>query len=247
MRASTSDIYGVLSSILVEQKKGQHPLRFSIDRETLHCLSTDQEKAMKELMALNSSTVDSLPLPKPTHSKKPTKSKKTALLDEDEFDFSPNIPGNVTPGPPTTPHIVPDSKSLIYTENVSSQNFSANLPSPPSPECFSPSLQSPGSAPLEIQPITGTVVTHAPPQPEADNFQLMPSSRQAMKRKDRLDDSNSNSPPPLPKKRKTDKPARKNEQAVAGSGGASTSTSTVPVAAKGNAKSLPAPRERSQR
>jgi hypothetical protein len=117
MRASTSDIYGVLSSILVEQKKGQRPLKFSIDRETLHCLSTDQEKAMKELMVVNSSTVDSLPQPKPAHSKEPRKSNQAASahLDGDLFDFSPNIPGNVTPGPPTTPRIVPDSKLSIYT------------------------------------------------------------------------------------------------------------------------------------
>jgi hypothetical protein len=145
-----------------------------------------------------------------------------------------------------------------------------------SPECFSPSFQSPGSAPLEIQPITGTI-THAPPQPEADNVhgaRLIMSSPQATKRKDRLDDSNSNSPPRLPKKRKTDKPApavkkqntktqkksAKNEQAIAadvdpeadaGSALASTSSSTVPAAAigmaKGNAKLPPALRECSQR
>jgi hypothetical protein len=268
MRASTGDIYGILNSILVEQKKGQRPLKFSVDRETLHCLSTDQEKAMKDLMALNSSTVDSLP--PPAHSMKSTKLKKAALSDGDQFDFSPNIPGNVTPGPPTTPHIFPDSKLLIYTENVSSQKFSANFPSPPSPERFSPSLQSSGSAPLEIQPNMGSV-THAPPQPEADNVhgtRLMLSSPQATKRKDRLDDSNSNSPPPLLKKRKTDMPApavkkpntktqkksRKNEQAMAGeagAGGESTSSSTVPVVTVGvtkdNAKLPPAPRERSQR
>lgn len=112
MRASASDIYGVLGSILVEQKKGQHPLKFSIDRETLHCLST------------NSLTVDSLPLPKPAHSKKPRRSKTAVPSDGEQFDFSPtsNISGNVTPGLPTTPHIVPNSKLLIYIENVSSQN-----------------------------------------------------------------------------------------------------------------------------
>ena len=220
MRASTSDIYGVLNSILVEQKKGQHPLKFSIDRETLHSLSTDQEKAMKELMAVNSSMVDSLPSPIPARGKKPRRSRKAASSDGEQFDFSP-IPGNVTPGPPTTPLVVPNSKLLIYTENVCSWNFLGNFPSPPSPpeHDLTPSLQSLGSAPLGIQPITTNVV-HAPPQTEPDNLhgtRLMQSSPQSAKRKDRPDNPNSNLLP-LPKKRKKDKP-----------------------------KQLPAPRERSQR
>jgi len=115
MRASTSDVYGVLGSILVEQKKGQRPLKFSIDRETLHCLSTDQEKAMKDLTAVNTSTVDSLPPPKPARGKKTRKSKKAAASDGEPVDFSPNLPGNVTPVHPTTQSVVPASKLFIYT------------------------------------------------------------------------------------------------------------------------------------
>jgi len=116
MRTSTSDVYGVLGSILVEQKKGQRPLKFSIDRETLHCLSTDQEKAMKDLTAINTLTVDSLPPPKPARGKKPRKSKKAATPSDGEaVDFSPNIPGNVTPVLSTTQSVVPASKLLIYT------------------------------------------------------------------------------------------------------------------------------------
>ena len=255
MRASTSDIYGVLGSILVEQKKGQHLLKFSIDRETLHCLSTDQEKAIKKLTEVNSSMVDSVPLPKRGRGRKPRKS-KAAPSDGEQFDFSPNIPGNVTPALPTTQSVVPASKLLIYAQIVSSQKLSANLPSPPlAPGHFSPS---PGPA-FETRPVTGTTS----PQPEADNvhgIRLTPSSPQTAKRKDRLDDSNSSSPP-LPKKRKKDKPApavkkqnakksAKNVQtmaAEAGASGASTSRSTAPVVvAKGNTKPPPAPRERSQ-
>ena len=263
MRASTSDIYGVLGSILVEQKKGQRPLKFSVDRETLHCLSTDQEKAMKELTEVNSSTVDSVPPPKRGRGRKPKKSKKAAPSDGEQFDFSPNIPGNATPVPPTTQSVVPDSKSLIYTQVVSSRKFSANLPPPPSaPDDFSPSLQPPGPV-SETRPVMGTVM-HTLPQPEADNVhgaRLTLSSPQTAKRKDRVDDSKSSSPP-LPKKRKKDKPApavkkqnakksAKNGQTMAveaGASGALASSSTAPAAvAKGNAKPLPAPRERSQR
>lgn len=137
MRTSTSDIYGILSSILVEQTKGQHPLKFSVDRKTLHCLSTDQEKAMKKLMAVNSSTVDSLPPPKPAHGKKPRRSKKAAPSDGEQFDFSPNIPGNVTLGLPTTLHIVRDSKSLIYTKMLAHEN------SQPICHCLCPPTVSP--------------------------------------------------------------------------------------------------------
>lgn len=258
MHTSTSDIYSVLGSILVKQKKGQHPLKFSIDRETLHCLSTDQEKAIKKLTEVNSSTVDSVPPPKRGHRRKPRKS-KAAPSDGEQFDFSPNIPGNVTPALPTTQSVVPASKLLIYAQIVSSRKLSANLPSPPlAPGHFSPS---PGPA-FKTRPVTGTI-THTSPQPEADNvhgIRLTPSSPQTAKRKDRLDDSNSSSPP-LPKKRKKDKPApavkkqnakksAKNVQtmaAEAGASGASTSCSTAPVAvAKGNTKPPPAPRERSQ-
>jgi hypothetical protein len=205
MRASTSDIYGVLGSILVEQKKGQHPLKFSIDRETLHCLSTDQEKAMKELTAVNSSTVDSLPPPKPAHSKKTGRRNRRRLPLQTEKNLtSPLIFLVMLHRDCQQLHtVVPDSKLLIYTENVSSRKFSANLPSPPSaPDHFSPSLQSPGPAPLETDPLRVPSRTHHLSQKQTMSMvRLTPSSPQAAKRKDRLDDSNSSSPP-LPKKRK---------------------------------------------
>jgi len=50
---------------------------------------------------------------KPARSKKPRRSKEPAPSDGQQVDFSPNIPGNVIPEPPTSPPVVPNSKLLI--------------------------------------------------------------------------------------------------------------------------------------
>lgn len=83
---SIGDIYGALHTILAEQKKGERPLHFSLNRETLHCISVDEEKAKKALEQ---------PLPKRTMTKR-KKAQRVVQSDEDMPDFSPVVPsGNV--------------------------------------------------------------------------------------------------------------------------------------------------------
>jgi hypothetical protein len=78
--ASIGDVYGAFNTILAEQKKGERPLHFSLDRETLHCISVDEEKAKKALEQ---------PSPKKTKRKK---TQRVVQSDEDLPDFSPAVP-----------------------------------------------------------------------------------------------------------------------------------------------------------
>jgi hypothetical protein len=81
-RASISDVYGALHTILAEQEKGERPLHFSLNRETLHYVSVDEEKAKK---------ASRQPTPKKTK-----KFRRMVESDEDLPDFSPQVPsGNV--------------------------------------------------------------------------------------------------------------------------------------------------------
>jgi hypothetical protein len=96
-RASISDVYGALHTILEEQEKGERPLHFSLNRETLHSVSVDEEKAKK---------ASGQPTPKKDEKKK---SRRMIESDEGLPDFSPQVPsGNVWPD--IQPILVPHSE-----------------------------------------------------------------------------------------------------------------------------------------
>ena len=90
-RASADDIFGTLQTILTEQDKGERPLQFLADQETMYILST-----------VNSSPV------KPSHAnRKKSHGRRTIQSDDELVDFSPTVPSGFVA--PLVPVPVPEA------------------------------------------------------------------------------------------------------------------------------------------
>ena len=89
-RASADDIFGALQTILTEQDKGERPLQFLVDRETMYTLSTG-------LLQVDNPPVE------PGRAKGKTKPRSRRIIQSDDelVDFSPAIPSSfvATSGP----------------------------------------------------------------------------------------------------------------------------------------------------